>query len=600
MLEPLILNRYRPLESTGTGAFGTVDIVWDTRLQRRVAIKRIPLSVSDTDLPGIQEARTAALLNDAHIVTVLDFQVTGTEALIIMEYVDGPSLGTLLKESPQLLSLDVIATIIGDVAAALEYAHENQVLHLDIKPDNILIDHQGHSKVSDFGLSQLSGTAGFAEPQGGTLGYMPPEQLLQQGVDNRTDLWALASLLYQMLTGTSPFHAPTIFESLDRILAEPLPLPSTLRPELNPEADEIIIQALLADKWQRFDSVADFIAQVSFFLGSVKAGRKWLKYHVNNRELVEVETTDTWHQEDPPQQSYDDTNQSDPPVALPPPWERLSRRTQNTLGRLISAIACGSFACTGMSGFDLFLAYDNLQTNLEFILLIVIVALIALGAFLAPRLGSALASIIFIAGLFARGQLAIAIIFTLLLVAWWLFCGRKGGPESTLLMLTPLLGFLWLGFALPLLAGFFLRPGRAILTTGLQGLLLITIAALSGAETLARTALLIPEQQGSLPSALLGFLATPLPWITLAAFLLAALIAAALSHRESRWSRVLGALLATAVLALGCLGYQLLLGLPLLFTNPTQDGIGLVLSFILVFLLSLLGVRARDTLLKEV
>ncbi|NLG09995.1 MAG: serine/threonine protein kinase, partial [Coriobacteriaceae bacterium] len=109
---PLILNRYRPLETRGEGGFGVVDIAWDTRLQRRVAIKRIALQTTGSDLPGIQEARTAAMLNDAHIVTVLDFEVTGTEALIIMENIDGPTLASILSRSNDLLEIDAIGAII--------------------------------------------------------------------------------------------------------------------------------------------------------------------------------------------------------------------------------------------------------------------------------------------------------------------------------------------------------------------------------------------------------------------------------------------------------------------------------------------------------
>ncbi|MCL2757366.1 MAG: serine/threonine protein kinase, partial [Coriobacteriia bacterium] len=277
MDQELLLNRYRLQQRRGRGGFGAVDIAWDQRLRRRVAIKRIPLRVEADDLPGIEEARTAALLSDAHIVSVYDFELTGTEALIIMENVDGPTLAELMQASQDLLDLDTISSILGSIVAALECAHENQVLHLDIKPANVLIDHAGRVKMSDFGLAALSSTMGFAEPQGGTIGYMPPEQIAMEDVDERSDLWALASLTYQLLTGENPFFAHTTQDSLDLIVNEPILLPSALRPELDESLDEILVYALDADKDSRPPSVGAFWKKLSPFLGQQKAGRQRLK-----------------------------------------------------------------------------------------------------------------------------------------------------------------------------------------------------------------------------------------------------------------------------------------------------------------------------------
>jgi len=598
MAEKLILNRYRPLEASGKGGFGTVDVAWDSRLQRRVAIKRIPLLLDKGNVPGIREARTAAMLNDAHVVTVLDFQVTATEALIIMEYVDGPTLSTLLRESEELLSLDVIATIVSDVASALEYAHENQVLHLDIKPDNVLIDHQGNIKVSDFGLSQLSGIAGFSEPQGGTIGYMPPEQLLVQGVDERTDLWALAVLLYQLLTGKNPFSADTVFESLDRILYEEVLLPSEIRADLDPRIDDIIFRAMAADKAQRFDSVPEWMSEVSAFLGNTQAGRKALKYRVNERDLDELVKSDAWHQEDE-ESGYaedGDYDESAPRAGLL--WDRFPRRLRGALGRLSAAVACGSFACMGLSGFDL-LAFQNLQSTVQFGLLIGIVAIIALGAFLVPQLGSALACVVFIAGIFARGLVPAAIILALLLIAWWLFFGRKSAVDSTLVMLAPLLGALSMGFALPLLSGYFQRPKRALLTVVIQCLLLTVIAVATNSAGITRISLMIPEQQGMFGEVLFEFITSPTLWITFAAFILAALTLSLMSGRMTRNSALLGIIFATIILGLGSVASHLLFDPSLLPADLLPDGVGLALSFILVLVIFLSGIPVSDAYSEE-
>jgi serine/threonine protein kinase len=609
MTAPLILNRYRLLETRGKGGFGTVDVAWDSRLQRRVAIKRIPLAAGETDLPGIQEARTAALLNDARIVNALDFEVTGTEALIIMEYVDGPTLGTLLRESAELLDLDTIATIAVDVAAALEYAHENQVLHLDIKPDNILIDHKGQIKVSDFGLSELSGTVGFAEPQGGTIGYMPPEQLTQGDVDARTDLWALAILLYQLLTGSNPFLAQTTDVSLERILNDPLPLPSALRPELDGAIDEVLIRALLADKHERFASIAAFTAELTPQLGNPQTGRRKLKYRVNERDLDEIAYTDAWHEEDLPLPAYEEEDAEDGGGSLLDSgllWERLPRLLRGILGRLIAALGCGSFAFVGLSGFDMFaqspafLRHDALlqlqalsPADLSFVVGVGVALLIAIGGFLVPQLGSALACVALAVGVIVRGALVVGIALAILLGVWWLFFGRRGRVEATLVMLTPALGALWLGFAAPLLAGLLLSWRRALPAAAVQGLVLIALVVLTQGAGIAHTGLVLPAQDGSVLSRLLTLLGLPVTWMTLAAFLLAAFLMAILTARGTVGSAILGTSAATTLLALSCVLGPLFIGSGGGVTDFAVSGVGLALSFILILILSLLGVSAN-------
>ncbi|MDR1015753.1 MAG: serine/threonine protein kinase [Coriobacteriales bacterium] len=635
MPAPLVLNRYRLLETTGKGSFGTVDVAWDSRLQRRVAIKRIPLAIDATDLPGIQEARTAALLNDARIVNVLDFEVTGTEALLIMEYVDGPTLGTLLRESTELLDLDLVATVVKDVAAALEYAHENQVLHLDIKPDNILIDHKGHLKVSDFGLSQLSGTVGFAEPQGGTIGYMPPEQLMQGEVDERTDLWALAILLYQLLTGRNPFFAQTTDESLARILNEPLPLPSSLRPGLGPALDEVLVTALMADKHLRFARVADFVAEAMPLLGNAQTGRRRLKRRVNERDLDEGTPSDDRPRTDGPFEGeegaggrrggggaggggrrggwggwgadsdaaeHDDLSAAASAVRAPSLWERLPSRLRGTLGRLVAALACGTFAAIGLGGFDLSatpglpaLPVLGAPADAPSVILVGVVALIALGGFLVPQLGSLLACATLAGGIAAQGSFLVAGALALALVAWWLLCGRKGHAESVVVTLAPLLGTLGMAFALPLLAGRFLPWARAVAAATAQWVVLVALAAFTGNGSIVPAGLVLSAPDGLVPTSLLAYLGQPLCWVTLASLLAAALLMSLCTSRRSGLLRLTGLLLGCAALAAPwAVAAFVLHGSP--WINDTASiGACVGLSFILLLMLDVLGVPSGMT-----
>jgi len=620
MSGPLILNRYRLLENRGQGGFGTVDVAWDTRLQRRVAIKSIPLAVDVSDLPGIQEARTAAMLNDPHIVNVLDFDVTGTEALLIMEYVDGPTLSELMLQSEELLSLDVVTAIVTDVASALEFAHENAVLHLDIKPDNIIIDHGGHCKVSDFGLAELSGTAGFAEPQGGTVGYMPLEQLTMGEVDERTDQWALAVLTYQLLTGSNPFYGASPAQSHDKIRAGLLDLPSELRPELAAGIDEALLTALHPNREQRWPSVAEFNSQLAPWLGSTAQGRKKLKATVN---MLAEEQAGALAQLASTADEDKDSGAQTHGVSL---IGRLPKRVCGLLLRLAAALSAGSMTWLGMSG--LLLVYwvagtehtgsmigavdladagglglegssGLLPPGTALLVQIVLTAFVALAAFLMPQLGSILALAALAIGIAARGYLVVGAVVAAIGLLWWVFIGRKGPIESLLVLICPLFGALSLSFAAPLLAGWTLSLRRALPTALLQGLLLAILAGLL--DTPLLTLQEVTSTGGNPLEPLLTFIQLQ-TWLIIAFLVGAAACMHAAASRPGIGRGLLGCGLATIVLTLPTLALPLTLA-----QNPDYSTIGsqcimLALSSILVMVLigcGLPGYAAKQDITQE-
>ncbi|MDO5116879.1 MAG: serine/threonine-protein kinase [Eggerthellaceae bacterium] len=236
-------------------------------------------AVSD-QTPGLDEARAVAKLVDENIVTLYDFGVEGNTAYLVMEYVEGVTLKKFLSIHDAELTLDTIAAVFDSVAHALEVAHANKVLHLDIKPDNILINPQGQVKVTDFGLASLTDFQGYGHAGGGTIGYMPPEQMHREALDARCDEWAFASILYQMLVGENPFvvpaHNPLTFEDLElaekAIRETDLVLPSYLWNELNPTADDVLFCALDPDRERRFRSIAQFADAMAPLLGDPDAG----------------------------------------------------------------------------------------------------------------------------------------------------------------------------------------------------------------------------------------------------------------------------------------------------------------------------------------
>lgn len=244
--EEYLLRRYRVLERRGHGGFGTVCTCWDTRLQRRVAIKRMPLAAETgtTAAEALAEARTACMLGHPNIVTVFDFESDGTFAYLVMEHVDGLNLAELLaRVEGGRLTPDECAHVLDSVARALSFAHENRVLHLDIKPTNIMIDRQGVVKLADFGMATLASAAGYGDARGGTVGYMPPEQIDGDMVDERTDVFALAVVTWQALTGSNPFLAKSAEESRRRIAKGPGRL-TRLAPGIDPAVEATLAREL--------------------------------------------------------------------------------------------------------------------------------------------------------------------------------------------------------------------------------------------------------------------------------------------------------------------------------------------------------------------
>ena len=334
----LILDRYELVGTAGSGGFGTVQIAWDPRIQRKVAIKTIQLSeldayranlpgaravsasptadrwhgampwneylesdgegfgyrpsgeygpdddfdspdqvISLSHLPGLDEARTAAMLQDPRIVTVYDFEIRDRTAYLIMEYVEGITLTRLLADYPDFLTLDMVAAVFDAMAGALTVAHKAGVLHLDIKPDNIIINPQGQAKVTDFGLATLADASGAGTTGGGTIGYMPLEQMRREHLDARTDEWSLAAVAYEMLTGDNPFRADDLDQAEAAIEDAELILPSLCWDNLDEQVDDVVFYALDPDREERYASVADFAEEMDKFLGDSAKGRGQLE-----------------------------------------------------------------------------------------------------------------------------------------------------------------------------------------------------------------------------------------------------------------------------------------------------------------------------------
>ena len=569
----MILDRYRPLAELGEGGFGVVTLAWDTRMQRRVAIKRLPLPLDTHGFPldsaaGLAEARTAAMLNHPAIVTVYDFETDDDEAFLIMEHVEGASLETVLAEVGGPLDADETAAIVEGVASALDYAHDNGVLHLDVKPANVLITREGRVKVVDFGMAELSSASGHGASWGGTIGYMPLEQLEGEAASEATDEWALASLTFECLTGHNPFVEPTVAGAIANLRTLDPPRVSEFTCDVPPAVDDVLDAGLGLHPDDRYQTVSAFVEAIRPLLGDPKYGRESLA------ELVAEHVEEAEDEED----AYGS-------LGL---WDRLQGRTGGLLLRGVAAIESAWLAWAGLT-----------PLSLEPLALGGAVALVAVAAAFAPALGTGLGLIAFSIGLFAQKLWLLGAVLSVTAVLWWWFVARRSSGASVVPLSAPVLGVARLSLATPLLAGFALSPLRAA-AAGLVGGALSMLA--SAASFSAPPYLVVdprifmdPARATLMASNVRAAFLDPAAWVALAAWPVAAFAMSLLARRASRLYGLLGVVAGGALLY----GGYALAGLASVRLGNPEPWTGTVLlvalsaSLILVGLVALLGAPVR-------
>jgi serine/threonine-protein kinase len=265
LIDTLFDGRYRIQRKLGAGGMADVYLAEDQELGRRVAIK-ILNSRHGNDDQFIErfrrEAKNAAALNHPNIVSIYDRGEAEDTYYIAMEFLDGRTLKELIV-SRGAAPINVAIEYARQILSALRFAHRHGIVHRDIKPHNVLVDGEGRVKVTDFGIAR-AGTSQMTEAGSivGTAQYLSPEQARGTEVDPRSDLYSLGIVLYELLTGKTPFDGETPVEIAMKHLSNAPKPPSKLRPDIPPELDMVVLRALAKNPDDRYQSADEMEADL--------------------------------------------------------------------------------------------------------------------------------------------------------------------------------------------------------------------------------------------------------------------------------------------------------------------------------------------------
>ncbi|MCL4236751.1 MAG: serine/threonine protein kinase [Anaerolineae bacterium] len=299
------LGKYEIIDRIGRGGMAEVYRGYHAALDRYVAIKLLHSFLADD--PEFKErfereARSVARLKHPNIVQVYDFEhdAASDSYYMVMEFINGPTLKDRLFDlsaAGSLLPVAEVVRIIKTAAHALAYAHERKMIHRDVKPANLMLDEDGRVVLTDFGIAKIVTGAHITSSGGmiGTPAYMAPEQGLGQAGDERSDIYSLGVILYQLLTGRLPFDANTPLAIILKHVNEPLPLPRQFVPDLPADLEAVVWRALEKDPEARFQSAHEFAAALDAL--AVSAEPRQAAAFSNGPEAGEVgRATPTAHQ----------------------------------------------------------------------------------------------------------------------------------------------------------------------------------------------------------------------------------------------------------------------------------------------------------------
>jgi serine/threonine protein kinase len=255
------LGPYHLLEGVGRGGMAEVYLAEDQRLDRKVAVKILPAALAEQEnfrARFEREARAAARLQHPHILPVYDYGQQDNFTYLVMPYIADGSLAQAIANARGPLPLNKIVQWTDEMGSALQFAHNQGIIHRDVKPGNMLMGPGEHLLLSDFGIAKVMDSNTALTHTGASVGspeYMSPEQATGEA-DYRSDIYSLGIVIYKMLTGQVPFSASTPVQVMFRHVQEPPPSPRTFNPAISPQIEAVVLQALAKRPEQRFQSAS--------------------------------------------------------------------------------------------------------------------------------------------------------------------------------------------------------------------------------------------------------------------------------------------------------------------------------------------------------
>ena len=259
------IGKYRIVEKLGHGGMAQVYKAYDVEKAGYVAFKILhPHLTTDDSFANRfeREAQAISSLDHPHIVRVKDFNNTGSLSYLVMEYLPGISLKARLRElqdAHTLMPLPEVVELVATLADGLNYAHGQGIIHRDVKPSNVMIAPDREPILTDFGIARMVEATAITDDKSspGTPAYMSPEQCQGEPADARSDIYALGVLLYQLCTGRVPFDADTPYAIILKHISAPLPPPTSVRPDLPPAIEGVILKAMAKDPDRRYQTAGE-------------------------------------------------------------------------------------------------------------------------------------------------------------------------------------------------------------------------------------------------------------------------------------------------------------------------------------------------------
>ena len=290
----LIDNRYKIVRSIGEGGMANVYLAWDTILEREVAVKvlRGDLAEDEKFIRRFQrEANAASSLRHPNIVEMYDVGEDNGKYFIVMEYVDGKTLKSLIKKRGALNLTEAIDIML-QLTSGIACAHDSYIIHRDIKPQNVMILEDGRVKITDFGIAMALNSNELTQTNSvmGSVHYLPPEQASGSGSTIKSDIYSLGILFFELLTGSVPFKGDNAVEIAIKHMRDPIPSVCQINPSIPQSVENIILNATAKNPKNRYDSVAEMYEDLRTCLDPLGFDEKRVVYKYPEHNLENTKT----------------------------------------------------------------------------------------------------------------------------------------------------------------------------------------------------------------------------------------------------------------------------------------------------------------------